>query len=220
MRLVLRLSLCCPLVGALHSPTVGRVASRLAVDGRRQLLSPRMIAIERSYSVLERVDNIRSGKMDQRAYRWIEVANGMRALLVSDGDVEQAAAALEVRAGHFQDPAEMPGLAHLTEHMMFLGTEEYPGEGEFKAFLSKNGGSSNAFTGMEATGYHFAVHHGSLPEALKRFASFFSGPLFRRESIEREVHAIDSEYRRNLQSDARRLFQLMKHTAQPSVRTI
>ena len=48
----------------------------------------------------------------------------------------QAAAALEVGAGHFQDPDEIPGLAHLTEHMMFLGTEQYPGEGEFKAFLS------------------------------------------------------------------------------------
>ncbi|KAL1521923.1 hypothetical protein AB1Y20_021571 [Prymnesium parvum] len=164
---------------------------------------------------IERCDDIRSGSMDQRNYRWIQIANGLQALLISDHDVEQAAAAIEVGAGHFSDPPDMPGLAHLTEHMMFLGTEEYPTEGEFKAFLAKNGGSSNAFTGMEATGYHFAVHHSQLAPALQRFASFFTGPLFRREAIEREVNAVDSEFRRNLQSDVRRLFQLTKHTSDP-----
>ena len=35
---------------------------------------------------------------------------------------------------------------------MFLGTEVEPDEDAFKAFLTRHGGSSNAFTGMEATG--------------------------------------------------------------------
>ena len=39
----------------------------------------------------------------------------------------------------------------------FLGTESYPEEGAFKAFLQKHGGSSNAFTGMETTGFHFVL---------------------------------------------------------------
>jgi len=29
------------------------------------------------------------------------------------------------------DPAELPGLAHFCEHMLFLGTEKYPSENSF-----------------------------------------------------------------------------------------
>ena len=30
--------------------------------------------------------------------------------------------------GHYKDPVEIPGLAHLCEHMLFMGTEKYPEE--------------------------------------------------------------------------------------------
>ena len=107
----------------------------------------------------------------------------------------------------------MPGLAHLTEHMMFLGTALEPEEGAFKAFLQRNGGSSNAFTAMECTGFHFSVNPQHLDDALERFAAFFSCPLLREDSVEREMRAVDSEFNRNLQNDSRRLFQLIKSTS-------
>ena len=44
----------------------------------------------------------------------------------------------------------------------FLGTESFPEEGAFKAFLQKHGGSSNAFTGMETTGFHFVLQESAL----------------------------------------------------------
>lgn len=37
------------------------------------------------------------------------------------------------------DPAELPGLAHFCEHMLFLGTEKYPVENEYPRFLSEHG---------------------------------------------------------------------------------
>ena len=42
----------------------------------------------------------------------------------------KAAASMNVRVGSFQDPPDMLGLAHFTEHMLFLGTETYPDEAE------------------------------------------------------------------------------------------
>lgn len=164
-------------------------------------------------SVLEQCDGIHSPPQDLKEYRYVRASNGLRVLLVHDPTTEKAAAALEVHAGHFSDPPERPGLAHFSEHMMFLGTKRYPEEGAFKSFLQKHGGSSNAFTGMEATGYHFVVQEDALLPALGHFASFFAAPLLRAESCAREMHAVDSEFRRNLQSDARRLFQLVKATA-------
>ena len=166
--------------------------------------------------VLRSSDNIIAPPLDERSYRWVELSNGLQALLVHDPDAVKAAAALEVRAGHFSDPADIPGLAHFTEHMCFLGTEKEPDEDAFKAFLQRHGGSSNAFTGMEATGYHFQIAPTALPDALERFAAFFTCPMFREDSARREMEAVDSEFRRNLQSDVRRLFQLTKATSSPA----
>ena len=91
--------------------------------------------------------------LDNRDYKALTLANGMRALLVSDPASIRSAAALDVHVGYFSDPKSLPGLAHFCEHMSFLGTKKYPGEEEFSSFLSTNGGSSNAYTDAEDTVY-------------------------------------------------------------------
>lgn len=58
----------------------------------------------------------------------------------------QAAAALAVGVGSFSDPQALQGLAHYLEHMLFMGSEKYPDENEYDAFLNKHGGGSNAYT--------------------------------------------------------------------------
>jgi predicted Zn-dependent peptidase len=35
------------------------------------------------------------------------------------------------RCGSGDDPEDIPGLAHLTEHMLFLGSEKYPAKSYF-----------------------------------------------------------------------------------------
>ena len=87
--------------------------------------------------------------LDSRKYRLLKLSNGLEVLLVSDPSTSVEAASVHVKAGHFQDPPTRPGLAHFHEHMLFLGTERYPGEDEYEAYLAKNGGSSNAYTDME-----------------------------------------------------------------------
>ncbi|KAG9333933.1 hypothetical protein JZ751_009396 [Albula glossodonta] len=53
---------------------------------------------------------------------------------------KQAAAALCIGVGSFSDPGDLPGLAHFLEHMVFMGSEKYPAENGFDAFLKKHGG--------------------------------------------------------------------------------
>lgn len=40
----------------------------------------------------------------------------------------------------------MQGLSHFLEHMLFMGSERFPDENEYDAFLTAQGGSSNAQT--------------------------------------------------------------------------
>lgn len=47
----------------------------------------------------------------------------------------QAAVGLCVGVGSFSDPWPIQGLAHFLEHMVFMGSEKYPKENDFDAFL-------------------------------------------------------------------------------------
>ncbi|KTF92071.1 hypothetical protein cypCar_00031563 [Cyprinus carpio] len=165
--------------------------------------------------------------------RYIELSNGLKALLISDltqsesnkepvakeeedsseeedGDSEstnedsscvrkcssekQSAAALCISVGSFSDPADLPGLAHFLEHMVFMGSEKYPAENGFDAFLKRHGGSDNASTDCERTIFKFDVQRKYFREALDRWAQFFIGPLMIPDAVDREVEAVDSEY--------------------------
>ena len=76
----------------------------------------------------------------------IELSNGLEAVLVSDPHAKQSAVALTVLAGSWLEPDAHPGLAHFLEHMVFMGTSEYPDESSFFRFLTEHGGQTNAFT--------------------------------------------------------------------------
>lgn len=55
---------------------------------------------------------------------------------------KKAACALCLGVGYLSDPSpRVDGLAHFTEHMLFMGTEEYPGENEWSQLLSAHGGA-------------------------------------------------------------------------------
>ena len=158
-------------------------------------------------------EDLRKPDSDTRQYRVITLENKLSVVLVSDAETNSAAAALAVSAGQLQDPAEVQGLAHFLEHMLFLGNKKFPEASDFDGFCSLSAGYSNAWTGMDRTVYHFVLAHENLREALDRFSGFFSCPLFTEELTDRELHAIDSENNKNLQEDGRREYQLLRSTA-------
>ena len=137
------------------------------------------------------------------------------------------------------DTIVAPNLRHSPPLLQFLGNAAFPQEGSFSTFLSSNGGSSNAFTDNEDTVYFFDMTLPSSPNdslpflsaasssardaaaevaflgadgGLNRFASFFVSPSFTPSGAAREINAVDSEHRKNLQQDVWRLGQLEKAT--------
>lgn len=55
---------------------------------------------------------------------------------------------MAVGVGSFSDPEHLQGLSHYLEHMLFMGSEKFPNENEYDEYLTKHGGSCNAFTDM------------------------------------------------------------------------
>jgi insulysin len=153
---------------------------------------------------------------DSKAYRHIELDNGLRALLISDPDTDKAAASLDVYVGSASNPADRGGLAHFLEHMLFLGTDKYPDSGEYARFISEHGGSRNAYTAFEHTNYFFDIDEASLPEALDRFGQFFIAPRFDAQYVEREVNAVNAEYQMGLKTDGRRTLDVLREVVNPA----
>lgn len=124
--------------------------------------------------------------------------------------------AVSVSTGASSDPSSIPGLAHFTEHMCFLGSQDYPGENEYKSFLSKHGGRSNASTSMSSTTFKFDIPAEHFEPALDIFSAFFVCPLFTESCTGREVNAVDSENSKNMSTDNRRRLQILKAVADPT----
>ena len=62
----------------------------------------------------------------------------------------------------------IPGIAHLCEHVMFMGTDC------FKQHLKENNGSNNAFTSLHHTNFYFDVSPEAFANALKMLVKFSS----------------------------------------------
>lgn len=154
--------------------------------------------------------------LDNRQYKVVSLQNNLEVLLIHDPDTDKASASLDVHVGSFADPQDLNGLAHFCEHLLFMGTEKYPKENEYRQYLSAHSGSSNAYTAAENTNFYFDVGHQHLFGALDRFAQFFIKPLFSPSCKDRELQAVDSENKKNLQNDMWRLHQLEKSLSNPN----
>ncbi|ROT35881.1 LuxS/MPP-like metallohydrolase [Sodiomyces alkalinus F11] len=174
-------------------------------------------------------DRLQTPSLDNRKYRVIRLSNNLEVLLVHDIETDKASAALDCNVGNFSDEIDMPGMAHAVEHLLFMGTKKYPVENEYSQYLAANSGSSNAYTGATSTNYFFEVsarpaddkepsdeNPSPLKGALDRFAQFFIEPLFLESTLDRELRAVDSENKKNLQSDSWRLHQLEKSLSNPN----
>jgi len=114
-----------------------------------------------------------------------------------------------VNVGSLNDPRERQGIAHFLEHMIFMGSEKYPDEAAFSDHLTSNGGETNAYTENEVTTYHFSVSMEGLRTALDMTGNLFASPVLEKDAMEREIKAVESEFRGVYASDNSRMWELL-----------
>ena len=153
--------------------------------------------------------------IDSREYKSIVLDNQLEVMLVSDPSIEKSAAALSVAVGSFQEPKEFGGLAHYLEHMLFLGTKSFPTVGDYSEFVSRNGGSQNAYTQLDHTNYMVAVKNDAYDEALSRFSGFFYEAILEESYADKERNAVHSEWTMKSPNDGVILEQLNGSTLNP-----
>ena len=153
--------------------------------------------------------------IDNREYASVVLDNKLEVMLVSDPSIEKSAVALSVAVGSLQEPKEFGGLAHYLEHMLFLGTKSYPTVGDYSEFVSRNGGSQNAYTQLDHTNYMVAVNNDAYDEALSRFSGFFYEAILDEKYADKERNAVHSEWTMKSPNDWVILEQLNGSTLNP-----
>ncbi|KAK0401504.1 hypothetical protein QR680_015826 [Steinernema hermaphroditum] len=119
-------------------------------DIRAIMLSAQTAAVRKRYGHIKRPD-------DRRKYRGLEFSNGLRVLLVSDRSKTTCAAAVDVHVGSCADPEDVPGMAHLCEHLLLEGSEKYPMDSGLGNLAKRSGGEMNACTGDNWTNFELEV---------------------------------------------------------------
>lgn len=139
---------------------------------------------------------------DARSYQLCRAASGLLCLLISDPAADAASCVAQFGVGSHDEPAHLPGLAHLLEHMLFMGSAGYPQAGSFPQLISEWSGRFNASTAAERTRYHFSVNSGGLEACFAQLTDMLVAPLFAPEAVAAERQVIDAEFHTRLADDA------------------
>lgn len=104
--------------------------------------------------------------MDHKQYRYIELPNRLKVLLINDPQSDLSSVAMNVAVGSWNEPKEHPGLAHLLEHMLFEGSSSFPSQNFFQNLVSNGGGDYSASTTKTNANFYFNVDSKLLEKSL------------------------------------------------------
>ncbi|KAJ3280388.1 hypothetical protein HK104_000705 [Borealophlyctis nickersoniae] len=101
--------------------------------------------------------------------------------------------------------------------MLFLGTKKYPAENDYERYIYDSNGQLNGYTASTHSLYYFSgVNPEKFDGALDRFSRFFYEPLFNESCVDREMNAVDQEFRKNIEQDGWRIQHVKKELARQS----
>jgi len=129
-----------------------------------------------------------------------KLENGLKILLVEDHNIPSVALYTFFRVGSRNERPGLTGVSHFIEHMMFNGTPKV-GPGEFDRRMEFQGGSNNAFTSDDMTGYTDWFPPAALEAMIEMEADRIQGLALVPEVFESERGVIASERRLGVEND-------------------
>jgi predicted Zn-dependent peptidase len=118
--------------------------------------------------------------------------NGLTILTERMEHVRSVAMGVWIRAGSRHEVAELNGISHFVEHMVFKGTETRSAQ-RIAREVDAIGGNLDAFTGKETVCFNIKVLDEHVPTALDVLSDLVLHPIFAEEDIRRERGVILEE---------------------------
>lgn len=139
--------------------------------------------------------------------------NGLEAVVLEDHRAPVVVHMLWYKAGAADEKPGVSGVAHFLEHLLFKATDKMAA-GEFSAVVEANGGSDNAFTSYDYTGYFQRVAADRLELMIQMEADRMRNIRLTDEDIETERDVILEERNQRVDSEPRALFGEQRRAAQ------
>src|SRR3984885_11664590 len=138
-------------------------------------------------------------------FRQHQLSNGLDIIAEENPDSHSFAAGVFFKAGARDEGANINGVSHFLEHMMFKGSTKYTWE-DVNRIFDELGAKYNAFTSQEMTAYYANV----LPEFTERAIEHLSHllrPAIRVEDFTTEKKVILEEIAMYLDDPGHRLYE-------------
>lgn len=122
------------------------------------------------------------------------LSNGLKVILIEDKRTSAVVNSIWYKVGSSDELAGKTGISHILEHMMFKGTETLQ-PGEFSRIVKKMGGTENAFTSKDFTGYFQKVHPTDLERCIELEADRMKNLKLSDKEISSELKVVQEERR-------------------------
>jgi predicted Zn-dependent peptidase len=133
----------------------------------------------------------RTVQLDDALFR-TDCRNGLVVVTERLPGVRSAAAGIWVRTASGHEPRARMGVSHLLEHLVFKGTERRTAR-EIALSLESRGGSLDAFTSRDHTGFQAHVLDADLPLAIDVLTDLVRRPLLRDADLVLERNVVLEE---------------------------
>ncbi|MGB0035445.1 MAG: pitrilysin family protein [Candidatus Acidiferrales bacterium] len=120
------------------------------------------------------------------------LSNGLVVITEPMEHVHSVSVGIWLRTGSRREPAELNGISHFIEHMVFKGTARRTAE-DIAREVDSVGGMLDAFTAKEMVCFNTRVLDEHLPKAFDVVADMVLEPKFAQEDIDREKSVILEE---------------------------
>ena len=121
--------------------------------------------------------------------RQTTLPNGLVVITESMEHVHSVSVGAWLRSGSRREPAELNGISHFTEHMLFKGTQRRTAE-DIAREVDSVGGMLDAFTSKEMVCFNTRVLDEHLPKAFDVLSDMLLEPKFALQDIDREKSVI------------------------------
>ncbi|MAI29996.1 MAG: peptidase M16 [Rickettsiales bacterium] len=137
---------------------------------------------------------------EQTAPYSFKLKNGMKVVVIENKRAPVIAQMVWYNFGSGIEEKGKSGLAHFMEHLMFKGTRKFP-DNYYSNYVSKIGGSENAFTSYDYTAYYQVFPKSELKKIMKMEADRMTNLTLTEENVEIEKRVILEERFQRIESD-------------------
>jgi len=146
--------------------------------------------------------------------RLTEMDNGVRVATLEMPHSQTVSFGLWAMVGGRHEPAELSGISHFIEHLLFKGTKKRSAR-RISQEIEGVGGYLNAFTSEEQTCYHASSASEYFPKVFSVMADMYLNPRFAPIDIERERGVIAEEITMYRDEPAQYVLELLSEVLWP-----